>query len=971
MKAGSVSHRAINFPPYSLDLDAGFLRAGDRAITLRPKTWAVLCYLAERPGVLVTKEELLDAVWGGIAVTEATLTKSIGEIREALRDEVRHPRYVETVHRRGFRFVSVMEETRPDHASRDPAPAPEPPASLIGREGELGRLHALLAASSSGNRQIGFVTGEGGIGKTTLVEAFLASLGAADVSIATGQCVRRHSGEEPLMPVLEAVGRLARGRHASRVVQLLRERAPAWLIQLPWLVESGSLRELRAGVSGTTPERMLRVFAELVEELTADMTLVLVLEDLHWADASTVDLLAVLAERREPARLLVLGSYRPAEAIAHAGPFDAMRRGLDLKRRSVEISLSLLPPSGVEHLLAARFGGVATPSPLARLLHAHTDGNPLFLVTAVDYLVAQGWLERTEDGVALRAELDVLERHIPGSLQELVEVQALGLDQFEVTVLEAASVAGLEFGAQAVAAALDVPAEQVEDACERLVRSHRFLRASDTEAWPDGAVAARYAFAHALYQRAFYYRISVSRRRRLHQNIGERLEAGFGSRAADIAAELAAHFERGHEPARAITWLASAAAAADRRFAPREAAGYLRRALRLIEREPEGPERWQRELGVTTALGAAVIATSGFAAEEAWTSLTRAHELVAKVGTSVDAFRIVYGLSNASSAAADTTHTPRLAAEIATVAEQVGTEEARLVAAMLPANVAMWQGRYGDAAALADVAAADPARFGEFVPGVNPAVWCKGFDGWRLWLLGEPDAARAAATAVVASARLLPDPVDLTIALFFAAQVHTWCGDLGTANAFLRESRALADEHGFHLWAAALRNVAGTLRLVGGDAAAAVLDFEHALTELRGLGIRVYIPAVLVGIAEASVRLQQIPIGLAAVDEGLELARTTLSQWQAPELWRVRGELLAASGASSDEVESCFGHALELAGAQGARAFELRAATALARWLAGRRRDEEGRALLAPRYAMFVQGLDTADLRAARALLTA
>src|SRR5437016_6942755 len=254
--SGPAPRGEIRFAPYRLDLDAGLLRSGDRAISLRPKTWAVLRYLAERPGVLVTKEEILDAVWGGITVTEATLTKSIGEIRDALHDEVRHPRFVETVHRRGFRFVSTSEAAG---EPRDSGSAAHPPAHLVGRETELIRLHQLLEVAAGGTRQTVFITGEAGIGKTTLVEAFLAAVasrsGAGETIVAAGRCMRRSSGEEPLMPVLEAVGRLARGPRAARVVQLLREHAPAWLIQLPWLVELGELQGLASGLSGPTTER--------------------------------------------------------------------------------------------------------------------------------------------------------------------------------------------------------------------------------------------------------------------------------------------------------------------------------------------------------------------------------------------------------------------------------------------------------------------------------------------------------------------------------------------------------------------------------------------------------------------------------------------------------------------------------------------------------------------------------------------
>jgi DNA-binding winged helix-turn-helix (wHTH) protein/tetratricopeptide (TPR) repeat protein len=958
--------REVSFPPYRLDFETGFLHSGNQAISLRPKTWAVLCYLAERPGVLVTKEELLDAVWGGVAVTEATLTKSIGEIRDALNDEVRHPRFVETVHRRGFRFV--------------PATVPEPPvlaalpsAPLVGREAERRQLDGLLDAAAEGRRQIGFVTGEAGIGKTALVDAFLASVaarGAEDICVATGQCVRRHSGDEPLMPVLEAIARLARGPHAARVVALLRERAPGWLIQLPWLVEPGHLRELQVSLSGTTPERMLRVFAQLVEELTSDMTLVLVLEDLHWADASTVDLVAILAERPERARLLLLGTYRPAEAIARGGPFDAMRRALNVKGRATEIALDLLPPKGVETYLAVRFGGHKPPPFLTRLLHAQTEGNPLFLVTAVNFLVARGWLEQSDGGVTVRTEPETLERHIPGSLRDLVEMQVVDLDGFETAVLEAASVAGFEFGAQAVAAALGVEVERVEDACEHLVRSQRFLRASDTEAWPDGAIATRYAFAHALYQRVLYARVPAARRRLLHQRMGERLELGFGDRAPEIATELAAHFEHGGDRTRAVRWLESAASSAARRFAPREAAGYMRRGLTILQHEPEGPERWACELRLTSSLGAAVIATSGFAADEAWANLRRARELAAlgPVGSPVDLFGVTYMLLNAAISRADVVRVPRLAKEFARTADLVQTDEARLVAAMLSANAALWEGRYAEAT-YGSIAAADPAAFAGFVPGENPVVFCQGVEGWRLWLTGHPDRATAAVAAAVASARTSENPINLAMALFLAAQARLWRGDLADAVAAVEEGRRLAGEHGFGLWLAGLGGVAGGIALARGNAAAAVPELAQALDEFRRIGVLVHVPALLSGLAEASLRLGRTANGLAAVDEGLEMVGSTLSRWQAPELWRLRGELQAAHGEPPEAIESSFERALETARAQGALAFELRAATALARRLATQGRAAAARTTLAPRYQAFAEGLDTADLRAARSVL--
>ena len=965
-----MSRREIHFPPYRLDLDAGFLRAGERTVSLRPKTWAVLCYLAERPGLLVTKDELLDAVWGDVAVTEATLTKSIGEIRDALQDEVRHPRFVETVHRRGFRFLSPVEEPGVAPAPQTPVPSPEAPADMVGREAEIARLLQLLALAGGGSRQIAFVTGEAGIGKTTLVEAFLATApvsGSVEVSVATGRCIRRHSLEEPLMPVLEAIGRLARGRHAARVVQLLREHAPGWLVQLPWLVEPGDLRELRASLAGTTAERMLRVFAQLVEELTTEVTLVLVLEDLQWADPGTVDLVSILAERPDRARLLVLGTYRPAEVIARGGPFDGMRRALSVKRRSVELPLPLLPPPEVQTYLATRFGGDAVPAPLARLLHAQTEGNPLFLVTAVDFLIARGLLEPGDRGAVLRADLETLERQIPGSLQEMVEAHILDLEPLGVAVLEAASVAGLEFGAQAVSAALGTPLEQVEDACERLVRSHRFLRASGTEAWPDGAVAARYTFTHAVYQRVFYRRVPAGRRRVLHQRIGERLEAGFGARADEVVVELAEHFEQSPNPARAIAWLERAATSALARFAPREAAGYLRRALALLANEADGAERARTELELTFSLGAAAMAAAGVTAEEAWVSLVRAHELAARVGSPLDRLRVLITLVTASTMRAE--QSPGLVDELATVAGELAMPATELVAAGLSASVAFWEGRFAEAAALARVAGADPEAMRNLFPNVNPVVWAKCQEGWRLWLVGHPDRARASVEEGLACARSLRSPISVAVACFFGADVLLWRGEPEAAATLVEEGRALAAEHGFALWIAALACSAAEIGIERGDGVPAVAALRGGVEEIQRIGFRIVVPRLLGRIAAGLLQLGQIAQGLSVVDEGLELVRTTLGGWSAAELWRIRGELLATGKEPTEAVDASFVRALQIARSQGARSLELRAATALARQLAARGRKAEARATLAPSYEAFTEGTETADLRAARALL--
>src|SRR4030095_8732911 len=318
--------RPLSFPPFRLDPDNACLWRGTKAIRLTPKAFAVLECLVECHGQLVTKEVLLDRVWPATAVGDAVLKVCVREIRKALRDRVSAPRFVATVHRRGYRFIAAVTDSEPsparDGASGRSAIGAEStggsryrsPAHFVGRESVLDRLQRGIEAAWRGTRQIAFVTGEPGIGKTAVVEALLER-GAVDprVWIAHGQCVETYGTAEPYLPVLDALGRLCREGGSDWLVTLLRKHAPTWLVQLPWLLDRVDRDGLQRDLLGATRERMLREMAEAIEALTADAPLVLVLEDLHWSDTATLDLVSLLARRQQAARLLLIGTYRPVD----------------------------------------------------------------------------------------------------------------------------------------------------------------------------------------------------------------------------------------------------------------------------------------------------------------------------------------------------------------------------------------------------------------------------------------------------------------------------------------------------------------------------------------------------------------------------------------------------------------------------------------------------------------------------------
>ena len=264
-----------------LDLANECLWRETQAIPLRPKTFGVLCYLVEHPGQLVSKAALLDAVWSGTAVGDGGLMVCIRELRRALEDDARAPRFIETVHRRGYRFIGHLPMV--SHPSLLRAALSNGSAvSLIGREAEMAQLHRWLEQALHGRRQVVFVTGEAGLGKTTLVEAFVETASHhGDLWLGRGQCIEHYGAGEAYMPVLAALGRLCRAAGGEELVALLTQHAPTWLVQMPGLLSTADLETLQHRVVGATRERMLRELAEAIEVLTAAKPLVLVLEDLH------------------------------------------------------------------------------------------------------------------------------------------------------------------------------------------------------------------------------------------------------------------------------------------------------------------------------------------------------------------------------------------------------------------------------------------------------------------------------------------------------------------------------------------------------------------------------------------------------------------------------------------------------------------------------------------------------------------
>jgi DNA-binding winged helix-turn-helix (wHTH) protein/predicted ATPase len=977
---------------------------GERRLELAPRAFAVLRHLVQSPGRLITKEELLTTIWRDAIVSDAALSSCIRDLRKALVDSSGAPRYIQTVHRRGFRFIGpVAQPTLVVSPEGFPAPgieslpqstvgSPAPPrtiSTLVGREAELAHLHARLAAALNGQRQLVFVTGEAGIGKTALVEMFLAEVAEGNaLRIGWGQCVEQYGAGEAYLPVLEALGRLGRAPGGEHLVQILKQHAPTWLEQLPGLLSDRDVETVQRRAQGATRERMLRELVEALDALALDAPLVLLLEDLHWSDSATIDLLRMLARRREASRLLVIGTYRPADvASANAHPLRWVKHELQLHGHCEELPLEFLSVTAVDQYLSRRFPGHGLPSELASVLHRNTDGNPLFLVNTIDYLIGQGQLQQEVDGRwRLSGPPEDIASHTPETLWQLVERQVEVLAADEQAILVAASVAGVEFSA-AVTVAAGIDPQQGELRCESLARRGQFLRRVGSAEWPDGTVAGRYTFIHALYQQVLYGRVSIGERVGLHLRTADRLERAYAERAGEIASELAVHFEHGRDFERAARYRRQAGEHALHHHAYGEAADHATRALDSLRMLSDSRERTQQTLALQVTLGSALTATQGYAAPEVARTYARAWELCTQMGETLQLLPVLLGIGRFYTVRGEFKTARDVGTRLLTMAETTRDPALLLAAHNALGIVSLYSGEFetaldhlerGPEQNDSDERAPTLAPAYRLVP---PVVTCAIHAAWTLWILGYPDRAAARAREALALARSLDHPFGLSYACHLAAAVHHWRREHQTVQELEEEALALDTEHGFGLLLTVGVVQRGWLLAERGQSEKGLAQIQEGLAMHREIGAEVLVPAFMALVAEVHEKLGRPAEGLSALTEALTVAQQSGQHYWEAEVLRLTGVLTLQTKASprraagprgarvASDAESYFLRAIEVARRQRAKSFELRAATNLSRRWADKGNVREALVLLSGVYGWFTEGFDTADLREAKSLL--
>jgi DNA-binding winged helix-turn-helix (wHTH) protein/predicted ATPase len=978
-----ANEKRIIFDPFCLDLINECLWDGTQAIKLRPKAFALLSYLLERPGRLVTKEELLNAVWPGTFVGEAVLKVVIRQLREALSDDPKSPRFIETAHRRGYRFIGQIaaiepmptedQERKANNAALGSSKrAADSPQRVVGRDESLLQMRNWLEKTLGGERQIVFVSGEAGIGKTALVDAFAQSI-ASDRSIwiSRGQCLEQYGTSEAYLPVLDAIGRLC--REQRQVVDVLRAHAPMWLLQMPSLVSASDRELLSREVSGATRERMLREMGEALEALTADVPLVLILEDLHWSDYSTLDLISYVARQRHPARLMLIGTYRTAELIVSGHPLKGVKQELVVKQQCQELPLEYLSEDAVDEYLSVRFRHHRFPEELARLIHERTEGNPLFMVNLVDYLLAERLIRKHEDSWELVVAIEKVEVGVPDSIKQMIQMQVDHLEANAQRTLEAASVAGAEFSPPVLAAALEEDRAALEALCDQLARQRQLIHDCGVQELPDGEAVSRYGFIHALYQSVLYGKVSAARRVQLHRRIAEEAEALYGEHAGEIAAELAMHFERGRDYKRAAKYFQHAAVMAQRLYANEDAINLLSHGLSLLGQLPRSAQRDAEELNFQLALAPLYRMTKGWTSPEVEQALDRAMELCDKVGDDAQRAQVFYGLESLYVVQAKLEKVQLASDELHRLYQRTHATTPPLEAEIMLTGSRLHLGRIVEAndefermlAAKSQLHHIGEAQTWNYADAVHGRAW----HAHALWLLGYPESALLRAHEGLRLAHDLGQPFNEALAATYLAMLQQLCADEATARASSQEALALTTEYKapyYRAWSAILVSYALACEQPG---IPTIGNLRESIVTFRASGARLRLPYYLALLAQVCGRAGRADDGLVAVDEGMAASRAHNERWWDAELHHVRGGLLLAAGADPAEAEAAYARAIEIARAQQVRVLELRAATSLARLWRTQRRADDARQLLQNIYSWFTEGFDTIDLRAAKTLL--
>jgi tetratricopeptide (TPR) repeat protein/energy-coupling factor transporter ATP-binding protein EcfA2 len=823
-----------------------------------------------------------------------------------------------------------------------------PVAPLVNRDAELQILLDRFRLAFSGSGQAVLISGEAGIGKSRLVRALTERLPAeATRLIAHGSTFAQNT---PLSPVIDLLSRAifpagsnmdSAGERLRRLEEVLDEYGLPRPDYAPLLGALLSIpTEERYPPLVLSPEarrkRTLAALLALLGAMAERHPLVLVIEDLHWIDPSTLELLDLLLGEIPVLPLLLVATFRPE--------FTAPWRH---QTSVTQLSLGGLTESHATQLIRQMTEGKRLPAEMHREIVVRTDGIPLFVEELTKAVLEADAPLREPAGIPFTLDVSLLAR-----LDRLGEAKA---------VAQLAAVIGRTFSLELLEALSWIKGAALRSALDRLLQAEILYRRGKPG-------EQRYTFKHALIQDAAYLSLLASDRQQLHRRLADLLRVEFPAVAEAEPELMAHHCERGGLTMEAVEYLQAAGRRALQRSAQLEAVSHLSRALELLLGLPPAPERVMKELSLRGMLGLVLAAIKGWGAPEVALNAERLVTLCREVGDRARLIPSLYGLWAYHLLRGDRQPSIDLSDEIARLAE---TPVQVYMSHSARATTAYYSGRFAEGLALAERATAlyEPGMVPELAAyGDEPSLLPHVYQAWLLWNLGQPERAVRKRDAVLAIVETLRSPFVLGMALLSEMTLSHDLRDPERTEEAAERLMKLAREQEFAILYAVAHCGKGWGVCQRGDLTGGTALIQTGLELYAATGGRLAMGTWTSYLIEAHLAAGRLAEGLAATRKVLVMSETQLDVYRDAEILRLQGELLRASG-DAGAAEAAFLKALGVARSQGARAFELRTATSLCHLLEEQGRGGEALPALAAAYQSFGEGFTTPDLMEARELL--
>ena len=861
--------------------------------------------------------------------------------------------------------MQVFRVLGPVEAHDDEASVPDSGVFLVGRDEEVGLLLRRWEQAKQGLGQVVLLSGEAGIGKSSLVATVRQQVIAEGYTRLTFRCspYHIHSALYPVIAHVQRVLHLQPGETPeTRLNKLegvltqysrpLEEVVPLYAALLSVPVPEGCYAALHLSPQQQRHQTRDALVGWLLEEAERHPTLVM-WEDLHWADPSTLELLGLVLEQTPTVPMLHVLTFRPE----FVPPWPT-------RSHMTPMTLNRLERSQVEALIMHRARGKVLPSEVIAHIVAKTDGVPLYVEELTKMLLASDLLREQEGQYALTGSLSIVA--IPDTLQDSLMAR---LDQLGTAkeVAQLGAVLGREFAYDMLQAIAPQDEETLQAGLTRLVEAELLYQRGRLP-------RARYIFKHALIQDAAYASLLRSVRQGYHQQVAQLLEARFPEVVETQPEVVAHHYTEAGQTMEAIRYWQQAGRHAIERSANVEAIAHLTRGLEVLKTLLDTPERASLELELQTTLGPALIATKGFAAPEVEQSYARARDLCRQVGETPQLFPVLWGLFAFYLVRGELRMARELVEQLLRLAESVQDRALLLVSHRALGTTLHFLGEFALAREHEErgIALYDPPQHRPLVLlyAEHPGVVCLCFAAHALWYLGYPDQALKRIQDALTLAQQLAHPYSLVHALDFAAWLHQYRRERRRTQEQAEADMTLATEHGIAFFFTHGTILRGWALVAQGQGEEGMAQIRQGLATYRATGAEVERPYWLALLAEAYGKSGQGEEGLRLLAEAL--AEVDKNGWRfcEAELYRLKGELLLVLPAENDaEAEACFQQSLAIARRQQAKSWELRAATSLARLWQQQGKRQEAYDLLAPVYGWFTEGFDTADLKDAKTLL--